>query len=76
MIKRKLTQNEIENIIDDSINISIISRLLKLNLINEKQFYILKEKIKTFNANEPLLVYNDSENADKFNKNINYESEV
>ncbi len=43
-----LTQLEIDNIIDESINLSIISRLLKLNLINEKQFYILKEKIKSF----------------------------
>ncbi len=46
--EKKLTQLEIDNIIDESINLSILSRLLKLELINEKQFFILKEKIKTF----------------------------
>lgn len=45
---KKLTQTEIDNILDETINLSIISKLLKLNLITEKQFYILKEKIKTF----------------------------
>ena len=45
---KNLTQLEIDNIIDETINLSIISKLLKLNLINEKQFYILKEKIKSF----------------------------
>ncbi len=45
---KKLTQLEIDNIIDKSINMSIISRLLNLKLINEKQFYILKEKIDNF----------------------------
>lgn len=45
---KSLTQNEIDNILDETINLSIISKLLKLNLITEKQFYILKEKIKTF----------------------------
>jgi hypothetical protein len=43
-----LTQIEIDNIIDETINLSIISKLLKLELINEKQFYVLKEKIKSF----------------------------
>ncbi len=43
-----LTQLEIDNIIDESINLSIISKLLKLELINEKQIYLLKEKIKAF----------------------------
>ena len=43
-----LTQIEIDNIIDETINLSIISKLLKLDLINEKQFYVLKEKIKSF----------------------------
>ena len=38
-----LTQIEIDNIIDETINLSIISKLLKLELINEKQFYVLKE---------------------------------
>ena len=46
--EKSLTQLEIDNIIDKSINMSIISRLLKLNVINEKQYYILKEKIQTF----------------------------
>ena len=45
---KQLTQLEIDNIIDESINLSILSRLFKLNLITEKQFYILKEKIKSF----------------------------
>ncbi len=45
---KKLTQLEIDNIIDKSINMSIISKLLNLKLINEKQFYILKEKIDNF----------------------------
>lgn len=45
---KNLTQLEIDNIIDETINLSILSRLLKLNLINEKQFYVLKEKIKSF----------------------------
>ncbi len=45
---KSLTQNEIDNILDETINLSIISKLLKLNLITQKQFYILKEKIKTF----------------------------
>lgn len=43
-----LTQLEIENILDETINLSIISKLLNLNLITETQFYILKEKIKNF----------------------------
>lgn len=46
--KTNLTQIEVDNIIDKSINMSIISRLLKMNLIDEKQFYILKEKIQSF----------------------------
>ena len=45
---KTLTQLEIDNIIDESINLSIISKLLNLKLIDEKQFYILKEKLKTF----------------------------
>lgn len=48
MKEKKLTQLEIDNIIDETINISILSKLLKLKLINEKEFYILKEKIKKF----------------------------
>lgn len=48
MKEKKLTQLEIDNIIDETINISILSKLLKLKLINEKEFYILKEKIKNF----------------------------
>lgn len=45
---KKITQLEIENIIDNTINVSILSKLLKLNLITEQQFYILKEKIQNF----------------------------
>lgn len=48
MKEKKLTQLEIDNIIDETINISILSKLLKQKLINEKEFYILKEKIKKF----------------------------
>jgi len=43
-----LTQLEIDNIIDETINISILSKLLNLKLINKKQFFILREKVKTF----------------------------
>lgn len=45
---KKLTQLEIENILDETINLSIIRKLLNLNLITEQQFYVLKEKIKNF----------------------------
>lgn len=45
---KRLTQIEVDNIIDESINLSILSKLYNLKLINEKQFYILKEKIKSF----------------------------
>ena len=48
MRKDKLTQIEIDNVIDKVINLSIISRIMNLNLITEKQFYVLKEKIKSF----------------------------
>ena len=46
--EKELTELEKDNIIDKAINISIISRLLKLNVINEQQFFSLKEKIQTF----------------------------
>lgn len=46
--EKKLTQIEIDNIIDKSINLSIISYLLELNLINEKQYFCIKEKINSF----------------------------
>lgn len=46
--ENKLTQLEIDNIIDETINLSILTKLLKLELINEKQFYLLKTKIKSF----------------------------
>ena len=45
---KRLTQIEVDNIIDESINLSILSKLYNLKLINEKQFYILKEKIQSF----------------------------
>lgn len=45
---KNLTQIEIDNMIDKSINLSILFDLLNLKLITEKQFYILKEKIKCF----------------------------
>lgn len=46
--KKKLTQLEIDNIIDETINLSILTKLKELNIINDKQFYILKKKIKGF----------------------------
>lgn len=45
---KNLTQLKIDNIIDEIINISIISKLLKLDIITEKQYYVLKEKIRSF----------------------------
>lgn len=45
---KQLTQLEIDNIIDESINLSILSKLLNLKLITEQQFYVLREKIKNF----------------------------
>lgn len=48
MKENKLTQIEIDNVIDKTINLSVILRLMKLNLITEKQFYAIKEKIKSF----------------------------
>ena len=48
MKKNKLTQIEIDNVIDKTINLSISLRLMKLNLITEKQFYAIKEKDKIF----------------------------
>lgn len=45
---KKLTQIEIDNILDETINLSILSKLKDLKIITEKQFYVLKEKIKTF----------------------------
>lgn len=45
---KNLTQLEIDNIIDETINLSIISKLLKLDIITEKQYYVLKEKIRSF----------------------------
>lgn len=46
--KEDLTIIEIDNISDETINISIISKLKDLKIITEKQFYTLKEKIKSF----------------------------
>lgn len=45
---KQLTELEIENYIDETINLSIIAKLKDLNLITEKQYYILKEKISKF----------------------------
>ena len=46
--KNVLTQIEIDNIIDKSINISIIWKLFNLKIIDENQFIVLKEKLETF----------------------------
>lgn len=48
MSKSELTKQEIDNIIDNAINLSIITKLRDLKLITEKQFYILRDKIETF----------------------------
>ena len=48
MNNKKLTQLEIDNIIDESINILIIIKLFKLNIINEIEFNKLKNIIKSF----------------------------
>ena len=45
---KKLNQIEIDNIIDNAINLSILAKLLKLKLITEKQYYLLQEKVKQF----------------------------
>jgi len=45
---KQLTELEIDNILDETINLSIVKKLLDLKLITEKQFYILKEKISKF----------------------------
>lgn len=42
---KKLSDLEIENIIDKAINFSIIKKLVNLKLINEKQYYLIKKKI-------------------------------
>ena len=46
--KENLTRIEIDNVIDETINISVISKLKDLKIITEKQFYTLGEKIKSF----------------------------
>ena len=46
--RKKLNQLEIENIIDEAINLSILAKLLRLKLITEKQYYLLQEKVKQF----------------------------
>ena len=46
--KKKLTQLEIDNIIDETINLSILVKLKELNIITDKQLYVLKKKIKGF----------------------------
>lgn len=45
---KQLTELEIDNTLDETINLSIVKKLLDLKLITEKQFYILKEKISKF----------------------------
>lgn len=45
--EKNLTQLEIDNVIDKTINLSIILKLLKINVITEKQYYILKDKIQS-----------------------------
>ena len=39
---------KMKDILEETINLSILNKLLKNNLITEKQYYILKKKIKTF----------------------------
>jgi len=37
-----------DKIINEIINLSVLSQLLKKKLINEQQYIILKQKVKTF----------------------------
>ena len=46
--EKELTKLEIDNIIDETINLSIILKLKELKIITEPQFYKLREKIKAF----------------------------
>lgn len=46
--EKNLTQLEVDNVIDKTINLSIILKLLKINVITEKQYYILNDKIQSF----------------------------
>ena len=45
---KELNNLEYDNLIDETINISILSKLLKMNLIDDNEFKILKEEIKIF----------------------------
>ncbi len=45
---KKLSDSEIENIIDKAINFSIIKKIYDLKLIDEKQYYTIKKKIENF----------------------------
>ena len=45
---KELNNLEYDNLIDETINISILSKLLKMNLIDDNEFKILKEEIKRF----------------------------
>lgn len=45
---KKLSDLEIENIIDKAINFSIIKKIYDLKLIDEKQYYAIKKKIENF----------------------------
>lgn len=45
---KKLTNLEIDNIIDKAINISIINKLLKNEVINKDEFDKIKTKIDKF----------------------------
>ena len=45
---KKITNLEIENIIDKAINISIINKLLKTDVINKEEFDKIKIKIDKF----------------------------
>ncbi len=45
---KELNNLEYDNLIDETINISILSKLLKMNLIDDNEFKILREEIKKF----------------------------
>lgn len=45
---KKIDDKEKTKIINESINLAIINKLLKKNLITEKQFFIIKNEIRTF----------------------------
>ena len=46
--EKKFTQEEIDDMLDRTINVSILSRIYEEKIINEEQYHRLLEKIETF----------------------------